>query len=49
MPKYGAFRLCEDTKTYKLFETPLPPNDRRRKDRIMDLTSLIINEEVQSV
>ena len=37
-PKFGHFRLNGDRVTHQYFKIEDPPNDRKRKDKIMDLT-----------
>ena len=41
MPKFGSFRLNGLATEQKQFKVPPPPNDRKRKDRILDLTDEI--------
>jgi hypothetical protein len=40
-PKFGHFRLNKDPSTHKSYKIEKPPNDRKRKDSIMDLTESI--------
>ena len=44
MPKFGFFRLNGDKKTQKSLKIDDPPNDRKRKDKVIDLTNALCNE-----
>jgi hypothetical protein len=38
MPKFGAFRLNNEKRTLQQYKIQDPPNNRKRKDKVMDLT-----------
>ena len=44
MPKFGNFRLNGERKTHQSFKVGDPPNDRKRKDKVMDLTQVICSD-----
>lgn len=44
MPKFGAFRMCNERKTHTVFKIQDPPNDRKRKDKIMDITQMVCRD-----
>ena len=44
MPKFGNLRLNSDRKTHVSFKVGDPPNDRKRKDKVMDLTGQLCSD-----
>lgn len=44
MPKFGAFRLNNEKRTLQQYKIQDPPNNRKRKDKVMDLTQLLCQE-----
>lgn len=44
MPKFGNLRLNGDKKSQLSFKVGDPPNDRKRKDKVMDLTNQLCTD-----
>lgn len=44
MPKFGSLRFCGDSKTLQKFKVLDPPNDRKRKDKVLDITQLVCRD-----